>query len=95
MHFALGTVAASFFVEVYSSYKYYRPLNKKDIADGPTLAVTPKLFFEYKGFLYYESTIGLHVAKFWSNKVTSAGPTFLPQIQKLVQFNLRIRGKII
>ena len=45
-------VAASFFVETNSPTKY-RLSNKKDIADDPTLVVTPKLFFKNSCFLVY------------------------------------------
>ena len=50
VRFALGTEAASFFVEANSS-ENHRLFNKKDIADGPTLVVTPKLFFESRPFI--------------------------------------------
>ena len=43
-------VAASFFVEINFAAKY-RLRNKKDIADDPTLVVTPKLFFESRPFI--------------------------------------------
>ncbi len=52
--FALGVVAASFFVKTNSPSKY-RLSNKKDIADDPTLVVTPKLLFKNSYFLVYES----------------------------------------
>ncbi len=51
-------VAASFFVEINFAAKY-RLRNKKDIADDPTLVVTPKLFLKNSGFLFYESLGGL------------------------------------
>ena len=53
-------VAASFFVETNYPSKY-RLSNKKDIADDPTLVVTPKLFFKNSCFLVYESLGGLTI----------------------------------